>query len=164
MKRLFALSALTLTLACGYIANTVALADPGQSPDPEVMIQRLIDKLGLEEVTAQDVTDTLLAAHEQGQALQATAKTEIRALKTGLVAGDEQAMIDAMNGLQAIKQDKNALQESTVEALQSFLTVEQQAKMTLHHLRKKHQKMKARQHKGQRKGQRGTQGEPRKSR
>jgi hypothetical protein len=143
MKRLLNLSALTLTLALGYMAGTVALAGPGQSPDPEVMIQRLGDSLGVDEATAEDVTDTLLAAHEQGQTLRAQVKAEAEALRAALGAGNERAMPKAMIGLAEIKQDALALQEETSAMVKSFLTVEQQAKMTLHHLHKKHQQERA---------------------
>jgi len=136
MKRLVTLSALTLTL--GLSAGTAALAGSGHSPDPQVMIQRLTEHLDLKKSAAQEMTEILLAAHQDGEAVRAAVKSEARALKEALNAGDEQGMLDAMSELSAIKTEATALKEETATAVKSLLTVEQQAKLALHHMHKRH--------------------------
>ena len=63
MKRLLQISALTLTLAGGYVA-TAAVAGPGAPADAQTMVDRLTEKLGLDEGTAQDVASTLLTVRK----------------------------------------------------------------------------------------------------
>lgn len=135
MKRLLTLSALTLTVA---LAGTAAIAGSGHSPDPEVMIERLSEHLELDNSTAKQMTRVMLKAHEEGQAVRETVRAEVQALKSSLDDGDEQGMLDAMAGLEAAKHEAVALKEETATTVKSLLNVEQQAKMTLHLLHKRH--------------------------
>jgi hypothetical protein len=135
MKRLLTLSALTLTVA---LAGSAAIAGSGHGPDPEAMLERLSEHLELDRSTAKEMSQVMLEAHEEGEAVRATVKAEAQALKTALDAGDEQGMQDAMAGLEAAKREAIALKEETAATVKSLLTIEQQAKMTLHHLHKRH--------------------------
>ena len=100
-------------------------------------MERLTEHLGLDQATAEDVVEALKASREQKKALRESVKADAQALKSALDAGDEGAMLDAMANLESAKAEMQALKEETAETLKSLLTVEQQAKLTLHHLRKK---------------------------
>jgi len=101
------------------------------------MVQRLTEKLGLDQQTAEEVADTLSAAKEQKRAIRQNVKSEAQALKSALDAGDEKGMSKALRNLESAKADMQDLRAETAASIKSRLTVEQQAKMTLHKLRKK---------------------------
>ena len=143
MKRLLQISALTLTLAGGYVA-TAAVAGPGAPADAQTMVDRLTEKLGLDEGTAQDVASTLQSSREQKKAIRSTVKTEAQALKAALEAGDKKGMRRSMDNLAAAKDEMRELKEQTADRIKAQLTVEQQAKWTLHQMRKKRRAQKAR--------------------
>ena len=140
MKSIVKGSLLTLTLAGGFLFGTVSLAEPGQQPDPSAMVQRHTEKLGLEDATAEIVASTLLDARKQKQALRTEAKEQVKSLHTAVESGNKKGMISAMNSLEDIKDELDSLKEETASTVKSYLTVEQQAKMTLHHIHKRHRK------------------------
>jgi len=148
MKRLYTVSALMLVVGVGLGTTLSAVAQPGaaRQPDSARLVQRLIDGLGLEKDVAVDVANTFSDAHEQGEALRASAKTEVMALRDAVDADDQEAMIAAMQNLETIKADADALKLETKENIWSMLNTRQQAQLTLHHIHKQHRKNQALRH------------------
>ena len=135
MRRALLFCAAPLALV---LAGSMAVANPGMEPDPQQMVERLQQGLGLSADEASEVAEVMLTTHELRKALRQDVGREARALKAALDAGDEAAMLDAMAALEDLKAEGEAIQQETRAQLQALLTVEQQAKMTLHHLHKRH--------------------------
>ncbi len=112
----------------------------GHEPNPEEMALHLAEKLDLDEAGAEVVVEILLASRDEGEALKGRAMAEKEALTASLAASDEKGMTLAMKEIERIHKEAQSLKADTGADIQSVLTVEQQALMTLMHMERQQRK------------------------
>jgi len=145
IPRTLSIAALGLALTCTSLSLATA-APTAPAPDRQQLAAQLGERLQLDPATADAVAQLLAARHQEGQLIKEDAKAQAQLLEEAIDAGDTASMEAAMAELDRLKADADALHQATQAELRDLLTVEQQAKLTLHHLRRRLQHERAVHH------------------
>lgn len=97
------------------------------APDPQAHIERISEKLGLDDGQTAAIEAILTSAHEEGRVLREEGRSLVEDLRDARESGDPKALKSALKAVDAFQAELHQTREETQDAIRAELTLEQQA-------------------------------------